>query len=85
LTSTELLLEAVVYATETDTDWWETFDSKSEAIKMLSKARKERPDEHQIAELISCREEYVEDDMTVEDNYMYILKKLKKELTEKEE
>lgn len=85
MTSTELIIEAVEYSSDDNSNWWETFNTEKEALKILNKAIKEEPDENQIALLLSYREEYIEEDLTEEQNYIYILKKLKQEMKEEEE
>lgn len=82
MTSTELILEAVEYSLEEGMFWWEVFETKTEASKVLTKALREEPDDHQIASLIAYKEEYIDESLTVEENYIYILKKLRKELKE---
>lgn len=53
LTNLEELIEAVSYAQDTDTDWWDVFDSIEDAEDVVTQAGKEEPDEYQIAHLFS--------------------------------
>lgn len=85
MTSTELILEAVEYSSDENIPWWDVFDTKTEASRNIKKAIKEEPDEHQVATLLSYREEYISDLLTAEENYINILKKLNKELREAQE
>lgn len=82
MTNTELILEAVEYSYDEDMPWWDVFDSKAEANRIIGRAIKEEPDDSQIATLISYREELLEEDLTAEENYIYILKRLRRELKE---
>ncbi|MHA2068558.1 MAG: hypothetical protein ACXABY_29705 [Candidatus Thorarchaeota archaeon] len=86
MTNTERLVEAVLYASENDAEWWETFDSTIDATKVINSALRERPDEYQI----TCILEAQEVDIfglccTAREAYLGILRQLKKELKNIEE
>jgi hypothetical protein len=86
MTSTELLIEAVEYSfDEDDLNWWDIFDSKAEALRILGKAIKEEPEDHQIGTILTLKEEYIDENLTAEENYLYILKILRRELKESDE
>lgn len=54
MTSTERLVEAVMFSEENGMDWWEVFDSPPEAMRVLKAAKRERPDEGQLVCLLSA-------------------------------
>lgn len=81
MTNTELLTEAIECSPE---DWWDEFGSIDEAIKVVTGAIKESPDEQEVAILLSLLEP---EDNEFEDgspliSYRKCLKKIKKELRE---
>jgi len=81
LTNLEELIEAVSYAQDTGTDWWEVFDSIEDAEDILTRANKEEPDEYQVAHLLSLLDDD-EDffiDMPIQE-FKRCLKKLKRQL-----
>lgn len=80
VTNTEALIEAVLYASDDSCEWWEVFDSKSEASKVLSAAIKEEPDEHQIAHLLDARDLDTFEMYTPEEAYIITLRAMKREL-----
>lgn len=83
VTQTEILIEAISYAAESDIEWWEVFDSFTEAKKVLYAAAKERPDESQIVCMLSARDcEDIYENYTPEEAYDKIIKDLKRELKE---
>ncbi len=83
MTNTERLVEAVVYASENGSNWWEEFDSINDAFKILKGAQREDPDEGQIACLMSALDSEDEfEECTIDFAYKNVLKKLKKELEE---
>ena len=53
MTKTELLIEAIECSEE---EWWTEFDNIDEAIKVINGAIKEKPDEHEIAIILSLLE-----------------------------
>ena len=57
LTKLEELIEAVSYAQDSDENWWDIFDTIEDAESVLHKASKEKPDEYQIAHLVSILED----------------------------
>ncbi len=84
MTSTEQLIEAVVYADENDIEWFHIFDTKSEAMKVIKSALRETPDEGQIVCLLSARD--ADEDMfesyTAEYAYKQSLQEMRRELQE---
>jgi len=81
VTKTDILIEAVTYAKDNDMEWWEVFDSLSEAIKTIRKARKEIPEEGQIVCLLSSADEFIESELVAADMmYAQVLKAMEQEL-----
>jgi len=80
VTNTEALIEAVLYASDDSCVWWEVFDTKLEATKVLNAAMKEKPDEHQIAYLLDAQEQDMFGTHMPEEAYINALKAMKKEL-----
>ena len=86
MTKTEILIEAISYAEENGSDWWESFDSFAEAKKILYTAAKEIPDESQIVCMLSARNcEDIYENYTPEDAYDKVIRDLKRELKEARE
>lgn len=84
MTAIELLIEALEYEEEDGESWWTVFDSKRAANRILTQASKQNADEHQIAEMLALKEDYIDDSLTEKENYVYILKKLKQEMKEED-
>jgi hypothetical protein len=84
VTSTEQLVEAVVYAEDNGIEWFDVFNSYREAMRTVKAARKEIPDEGQIVCLLSARE--ADKDMfesyTAEHAYKQTLQMMQQELRE---
>ena len=80
--NTETLIEAIECSGE---DWWTEFDDINEALEIITEAIKEKPDEDQIAILLSLvdHEENEFDGCRHLDVYRKCLRKMKKELKEK--
>jgi len=80
LTYLEELIEAVSYAQDDGTNWWDVFDSIDDADDVVTKAGKEEPDEYQVAHLMSILED---GDIFIEtplEEFKRCIKKLKREL-----
>ena len=56
MTNTEKLVEAVTYAKDSGTNWWEVFDSISDAMTIIKLAEKEEPEEGQVVCLLSVQD-----------------------------
>lgn len=80
LTSTERLVEAATYASEDGLDWYEIFDSASEALRVITSAQREEPDEAQIVCLLSVCEANSFEDYTADETYQLLLKEMRQEL-----
>ncbi len=86
MTYTERLIEVATYASENNMRWWEAFDSKAEALAVVTKVLRESPDENEIICLMNAIDpedsfEYC----TIEKAYKEMLKSMKKELEESED
>jgi len=85
MTNTEQLIEAAAYASENDLNWYEIFDSKTEALRVINSAQKEIADEEQIICLLLAQEaEDMFESCTIECSYREVLKIMKKELNNSE-
>ena len=84
MTSTEQLVEAVMYADENDIEWYNVFDSTTEAIRILKKALKESPDEGQMVCLLSVQsaDEDMFESCTPEHAYRQALREMHSKLIE---
>ena len=84
MTSTDQLIEAIVYASDNNLVWYDLFDSKVEALRIINIAIKENPDEGQIMCFLSTREaeENIFEFHTVESAYKNELRIMKKELND---
>lgn len=80
MTSTEQLVEAVVYAEDNGIEWFEVFDSIEEALKVIRAAKKEEPDEGQIVCLLSAMDVDLYESRTSEVAYRETLQEMYKEL-----
>jgi hypothetical protein len=80
MTNIEQIIEALEQAEDTGIEWWEVFDSKTEARNIIDRAKKEELEDHNIARLISFIEE--EDFFTVTPQVSFIrcLKTLKRQI-----
>lgn len=82
VTSTERLVEAVIYASESDIEWWEVFDSHADAIRTINSALKEEPDESQVTCMLAAQDLNLFDlHCTPEEAYTGTLRMLRKELS----
>jgi hypothetical protein len=82
VTSTERLVEAVTYASESDVEWWEIFDSHADAMRTINSALKEEPDESQITCVLAAQDLNLFDlYCTPEEAYAGTLRMLRKELS----
>lgn len=77
----ETLIEAVEYAEDIGTDWWDIFDSVEEAKKTLNKASKQEADEYQIARLCEILDEDIYESSQL-GAFRNCMKKLKKQIKE---
>ena len=75
----ELLIEAIEYSND---KWYKEFDGISEAIKIVTRAINETPDEHEVAILISLLEpeENEFEGTSPTEIYRKCLRKLKRDL-----
>ena len=53
----EQLIEALTDADRLNYDWWESFDSTNEAMHVISRALREKPDEYEISQVLALSEE----------------------------
>ena len=77
----ERLIEAVEYGYEENTDWWEYFDTITEARSILRQASRHTPSDHEAARLASIMEEIPLDE--TEFNTIAIYDRYIKELRER--
>jgi len=59
--NTDELIEAISYAEDSGEDWWEVFDSISDAEDLLDRAEEEEPDEYQVVRLTDLLDEDIFD------------------------
>lgn len=80
----ERLVEAVGYANEEGTLWWQQFSTKLEAKTVLQDAQRDRPDEYQVIELADrVGEYYPYDDWGVDEMLSSCVRVLKRQLRKK--
>ena len=78
LTDTERLIEAITYADDYGMEWWEVFDTKTEASDILNGALKEKPDDYDIVQLLNLIDEddlFTETPLVVFKNCLTTLKR----------
>ncbi len=81
MTKSEQLIEAVIYANEIESPWWEQFNSEKEALKILKVAKKESPDDDLVVCLLeSCDSNMYDYNCNPEEGYKDILSKLEEQL-----
>jgi hypothetical protein len=84
LTNTDRLVEAVTYAADNSIEWWEAFDSISDALATLKGARRETADEEAIVCIMAnmnLNEDWIET-CTVSQAYLNLLNTMKSTLEE---
>jgi hypothetical protein len=80
----ERLVEAVKYANEEGTLWWEQFGTKSEAKAVLNNAQHDNPDEYQVIELADgVGEHYLYNDWDTRGTFVQCVRILKTQLRRK--
>lgn len=84
MTNTERLVEAAIYAEDNGLDWWDVFDSPSEAMKVIKSALREEPEEGQVVCLLSATglDENIFESHTAYEAYRNALKTMRQELKE---
>lgn len=80
MTSTEQLIEAILYADDDNVNWWEVFDSPKQAKLILTSAMRENADEYQMMSMLAVKDVDMFDSFTVEETYTHILKTLQEEV-----
>ena len=81
MTNTEQLVEAVVYAADDGIEWYEVFDSKTDALKILRAASREIAEEEQIICLIDALDcDDLFEESTIQGTYRNALRSLKNSL-----
>jgi hypothetical protein len=81
LTNTEQIIEAISYAEEDGSNWWDAFDSTKQAKQILTKAIREEADEYQMIDLLEAKSVDMFDSCTVEEAYNRTLNKLRQEIS----
>lgn len=78
----EQLVEAVEYAREEETNWWNYFDRKIDAIKVLKQASRYTPSDHEATWLASIIEDIQFDDVEFNASAIYArcIQELQKQL-----
>lgn len=77
----ERLVEAVEYANDEGTFWWEQFGTMSEAKAILKDAQRDNPDEYQVIELAnSVGEQYTYEDWDSKGTFLRCIRALRAQL-----
>ena len=82
MTNIEKIIEALEYSKDTDTNWYDVFDSNSEAIKTLNLAKKERIEESNVVTILLLKDKNYFSNCSIQTIIKEILNEMKKELRE---